>query len=150
VRVWNRDSPDEVASWGYQGVVTSIAMSSDGAWVVTGGDDGTVRLKRPGNGEGPQLWPAHHGAIKQVAMSSDGLWVVSAGEDGTLRLWNQELLGSEPQGWWLLQDSVNSVALSREARWLVSGGQLGAVRVWDREHPCTWLMPFAAYAQGWS
>ncbi|WP_036028833.1 AAA-like domain-containing protein, partial [Leptolyngbya sp. PCC 6406] len=115
----------------HQGVVRSVALSGDGQTIVSGGDDGTVRLwSRSGEALGTPF-TGHQGVVRSVALSGDGQTIVSGGDDGTVRLWSRsgEALGTPftgHQGW------VWSVALSGDDQTIVSGGSDGTVRLWSR------------------
>jgi WD40 repeat protein len=88
VRIWDRSGkPIGAPLKGHQGVVNSVAISTDGQTMVSGGQDGTVRIwDRKGKSIGSP-WKGHFGAVKSVALSTDGRTIVSGGQDGTVRLW---------------------------------------------------------------
>ena len=110
--------------------VRSVALSADGDRVVSGSDDGTVRVWEAASGECVRELRGHTGWVRSVALSADGGRVVSGSDDGTVRVWEaasgkcvRELRG--------LTRAVNSVALSADGGRVVSGGTDGTVRVWD-------------------
>ncbi|WP_414590265.1 WD40 repeat domain-containing protein, partial [Scytonema sp. PCC 10023] len=57
--------------------------------IVSGGDDGTVRLW---SSKGQQLavLKGHQGYVYSVAISTDKQTIVSGGFDGTMRLWSSK------------------------------------------------------------
>lgn len=70
-------------------IVTSVAMSSDGQTIVTGGWDKKVRLwDKQGKPIG-EPFVGHTQDVKSVAISSDGQTIASAGVDGIL-IWNRQ------------------------------------------------------------
>ncbi|MEH2461619.1 nSTAND1 domain-containing NTPase, partial [Nostoc sp.] len=106
---------------GDQGWVSSVAISRDGQTIVSGGEDGTVRLWNLQGLPLAEPFSGDQGWVSSVAISRDGQTIVSGGGDGTVRLWNlQGLPLAEPfsgdQGW------VSSVAISRDGQTIVSGG----------------------------
>ncbi|QDL11904.1 hypothetical protein DP114_31965 [Brasilonema sennae CENA114] len=113
---------------GDQDYVNSVAISTDGQTIVSGGDDGAVRLWDSKGNQLPTL-TGHQGAVNSVAISIDSQTIVSGGNDGTVRLWDSKgkllytLTGH--------QGAVNSVAISTDGQTIVSGGNDGAVRLWD-------------------
>ncbi len=63
------------------------AVSPDGAFAVTGGEDGTVRVWDPGTRQ-VRLVLQHGGAVWGCAVTADARYVVSTGWDHTLRVWD--------------------------------------------------------------
>ncbi|BDA67802.1 WD-40 repeat-containing protein [Calothrix sp. PCC 7716] len=130
--MWNREGspigqPFEV----HQGMVTSVAISTDGKTIVSGGQDGTVRMW---NREGRQIgqpFKGHQGFVYSVAIGMDGQTIVSGGQDGTVRMWNPQgqQIGQPFKGH---QGEVSSVAISMDGKTIVSGGDDG-IRMWKRE-----------------
>ncbi|MEM1256243.1 MAG: hypothetical protein AAGI69_27720 [Cyanobacteria bacterium P01_H01_bin.21] len=115
-----------------QGPIFSLAMSQDGQRIISGSEDGTVRLWNTITGEpiGPPL-QGHEGTVRSVAISRDGQRIVSGGSDDTVRLWDAatgEPIGSPLQGH---EGTVRSVAISRDGQRIVSGSEDGTVRLWD-------------------
>ncbi|MBW4427676.1 MAG: caspase family protein, partial [Nostoc desertorum CM1-VF14] len=110
--------------------VNSVAISSDGQTIVSGGDDGTVRLWNLQGQPLAEPFRSHECEVNAVAISSDGQTIVSGGDDGTVRLWNlQGQPLAEPfRGH---ENRVNSVAISSDGQTIVSGGDDGTVRLWN-------------------
>ena len=85
-----RQQVESRASGQNQGGRAEVALSGDGQWLATGGDDGAVRL-----------WPladttvplsatdlgTHGEAVSAVVFSSDRRWVVTGGFDNRVRQW---------------------------------------------------------------
>ena len=115
---------------GHDGSVWSVAFSPDGTRIVSGGEDGTVRLWTLDGKPAAKPFKGHEGGVWSVAFSPDGTRIVSGGEDGTVRLWTLDgKPAAEPfKGH---DGSVRSVAFSPDGTRIVSGGEDGTVRVWD-------------------
>ncbi len=113
--------PDEIGA---------VAFAPDGGTVLSGCDDGIVRLWSV---EPPGLvyeLGEPSGPVYDVAMSPDGRWIASGHLDGRLRLWDARggerlrvLEGHTGQ--------VTSVEFSPDGRTLASGSWDAAVRLWD-------------------
>ncbi|OKH43174.1 hypothetical protein NIES2101_31235, partial [Calothrix sp. HK-06] len=70
-----------------QGDVNSVAISTDGQTIVSGGYDGTVRMwNRKGE---PMATPfkGDQASVLSVAISTDGQTILSGSSDGTVRMW---------------------------------------------------------------
>ncbi len=116
---------------GHEDGVFSVAISTDGKTIVSGGEDGTVRLwDNSGKAIGKPI-KAHQGWVNSVAISTDGQTIVSGGSDWTVRLWEHsgKAIGQSFKGH---QYRVNSIAISDNEQTLVSGDENGMVRLWDR------------------
>ncbi|MEH1845408.1 MAG: caspase family protein [Nostoc sp.] len=115
---------------GHQGRVSSVAISPDGQTIVSGGEDGRVRLW---NFQGQPLakpFGGDQGRVNSIAISPDGQTIVSGGDDGRVRLWNfQGQPLAKPFG--SHYSRVNSVAISPDGQTIVSGGDDGTVRLWN-------------------
>ena len=123
---------------GHAGPVMTVAISSDGRWLVTGSADKTARLWDLSS-ETPEscahVLQGHTDSINAVAFSPDGRWLVSGSADKTARLW--DLSSETPESCaHVLQghtDSINAVAFSPDGRWLGTGCRSGIAQLWDLE-----------------
>lgn len=115
---------------GHEGRVGAVAVSHDGMWLASAGDDGTVRLWNGADGSPRAILTRHEGVVNAVAISRDGTWLASAGSDGLVHLWNAgdaapraTLTGHE--------GGVYAVAISPDGTWLASGGEDQLVHLWN-------------------
>ena len=77
----------EVRSFvGHNGVVSSVAVSGDDKWLVTGGDDTAARLWEISSGKQIRTFGGHEGWINFVALNGDGKWLLT-GAGRSCRLW---------------------------------------------------------------
>ena len=121
----------EVSHVIFRGGVSSVAFSSDGMQLASGGGDGALRLWSVSNQQAlvePML--GHSGKVTSVAFRRDGRQMVSGGEDRTVRLWEVES-GKELRVFRGHEEGVSSVAFSLDGTYVVSGGDDGTVRLWD-------------------
>jgi WD40 repeat protein/transcriptional regulator with XRE-family HTH domain len=120
---------------GHASGLWGVALSADARLLVSGAQDGTVRLwdavLSPGaDGRPLTVLRGHSGTVAGVAVSADGRLLASAGLDGTVRLW------TAPSGQPMATlrghtNSVRGVALSADGRLLVSGGEDATIRLWE-------------------
>jgi WD40 repeat protein len=68
--------------------VTSVALSSDGARIVSGSWECTVRIWDAASGTVQHTMEGHISLVTSVAFSSDNLRIVSGSYDGTVRIWD--------------------------------------------------------------
>jgi WD40 repeat protein/serine/threonine protein kinase len=104
-------------------------INADGSFVLTGGEDGVLRLWRAPV-EGAARVTANHGAkVVNAAQGASGRLMLSTGSDGMVRLWNRTT-GAQTA---MIQPATPPVAveMSQDENWVVTGGENGVVQVWD-------------------
>jgi WD40 repeat protein len=112
--------------------VRTAAFSPDGARVVTGADDGVVRVFwADGRGE-PIVLRGHEDRIHTAAFSPDGARVVTASRDGTARVWPADGRG-EPVVLRGHDGSVLTAAFSPDGAHVVTASRDGTARVWPAD-----------------
>jgi WD40 repeat protein len=72
---------------GHEAEVTGVALTADGALVVSASRDGTLRVWR--TADGTLLWvlSGHTDAVRSVDISPDGATIVSGSDDRSVRMW---------------------------------------------------------------
>jgi WD40 repeat protein len=121
----------------HAGTVNSAAFSRDGAFVLTGGDDGTLKLWDMVSARLVRTFAGHKGKVLHVALSPDGTRALSGGEDKTIRLW-EVATGRLVRTIYAHLDAtggeVSSVAFSPDGKRLLSGSRgESAAKLWDAE-----------------
>jgi WD40 repeat protein len=72
---------------GNEADVTDVALSADGTLLVSGSQDGTLRVWLTADGELMQELTGHSDAVHSVDISADGSMVISGSDDRTAALW---------------------------------------------------------------
>jgi WD40 repeat protein len=138
LRVWNPKNGRQMRSWRdgvYDIGVYAIALSPDGKKVVSGYEDGAVKLwDISGRFKVIAEWTGHTTSVSSVCWNRDGSRVVSGSEDGTVRVWEggKTILGPIKAG--LL---VKAVIYLANMTTIATGGPGGGskteafIKIWD-------------------
>jgi WD40 repeat protein len=131
--VWDAECGDELFS-NVETALRGCAFSPDGRWIVSTGDDGTLKVWDPEDGERlpTPLGHASHVGINGGALSPDGRWIVSSSDDGTLKVWDvdsgADVLALAMNGH---RQSVNECTFSPDGELVVSASRDKTLKVWE-------------------
>jgi WD40 repeat protein/serine/threonine protein kinase len=114
----------------HESAARSLDWSPDGTAILTGHEDGIVRLWDAHTGTARSKLIGHTGVVRDAIFSPNGSSIASASEDETIRLWDVET-GTEQRMLSGHAGIVRSVDWSPDGKRLVSGGNDGLPRVWD-------------------
>jgi WD40 repeat protein/tRNA A-37 threonylcarbamoyl transferase component Bud32 len=116
---------------GHKGPVSCLALTRDGRWLASGGEDGRVFVRDVAAAE-PARELRHPGRVSAVAVSPDGRHVASCGGP-SLRLWEVST-GREVRTFARAPGpALRTVALSPDGKRLAGADAAGGVRLWDVE-----------------
>lgn len=94
VLVWQIDGTQEDYGFprkslrGHSHFVSSVVISSDGQFALSGSWDGTLRLWEIATGKTTRRFVGHEKDVLSVAFSADNRQIVSGSRDKTIKLWN--------------------------------------------------------------
>jgi len=132
--IWDTKTAHEHILSGHTGAVSSVAITPDGRYAVTGSVDRTARIWNMKTGEHVHTLSGHENAVQAVAISSDGY---VATYDGIARTWNMvtgqlvNMLSKLSNLW------IREIAISPDGRYLltkyVTKSWDRTARIWDME-----------------
>jgi WD40 repeat protein len=115
---------------GQAGPVQGVAISGDGQRMVSGCNDGTVKVWEAATGrEERTLWGSRS-AVLSVAISVGGDLILAGNTDGTVKVWDA-VTGLERFTLAGHVGPVFGVAITADSSRIVSAGGDGTVKVWD-------------------
>ena len=120
--------PEAQILGGHSGYVTAVAWSPDGHHILTGSEDGTVRIWDAATGDNT-LTLTHKASVTAVAWSPDARHILTVSRDRTVRIWDATT--GDNTLTLTHTDPVTAVAWSPDARHILTGSDDGTARIWD-------------------
>jgi WD40 repeat protein len=117
---------------GHKESVTSCDFSADGKNIISGSEDGTLRLWDARTGKEKIVLKGHRDGVTACAFCKDGRMVVSASRDKTVRIWDAKS-GIERAVLKGHTDAVECCVFSPDGKMIASAGDWKdkTVRIWD-------------------
>ncbi len=115
---------------GHEGRVSSVAVSPDSAFIVTGSDDRTARIWDAKSGAARAVLEGHKSLVTNVAVSPDSAFIVTGSEDDTARIWDAKS-GIERAVLEGHESLVLDVAVSPDNTSIVTGSYDHTARIWE-------------------
>jgi WD40 repeat protein len=169
IRVWDLQSVhppsrptviqrhSDVVSGGRRDVVSGLAFTIDGRFLVSSGEDGSVKhwpIAEP-TVEQVSKFDLHakYGAIYSMAISPDGQWLAFGTENGHVCNWKVVAggLAKAPCNVGISPKPVTTVLFSPKGRWLAtsySGAQQNKVHLWDLSNDFPRKEPEQLFSKG--
>jgi hypothetical protein len=88
VRIWDTDSGTQMVVLEHTGRAAALAISNDGKWIITGGDDRSAKIFDSQTGELKFVLPDHRSEVTAVALSPDGRLALTGDLRGRVALWD--------------------------------------------------------------
>jgi WD40 repeat protein len=117
--------------FGQRGSIRSVAFSSDGHSVVSGGWDASVLVWDLQNQPLSRALIGHIAAVLSVVFSPDGKLLASVGSDQTILLWDTATWQTFGQPLTVANEGVKAMTFSPDSRILASGGIDQLIHLWD-------------------
>ncbi|WFD41333.1 TOR complex subunit lst8 [Malassezia japonica] len=114
---------------GHSGNITSIAWHCDGKWLVSGSEDGTLKIWDTRTSR-PQRVYDHRGPVNDVVIHPNQGELVSCDQDGSVKVWD---LGENGCSHELVPEEdvpMRSVTIASDGSCLVGANNKGRVYVW--------------------
>ena len=138
---WDLSTADPASSkviFPHRDRVTSLELTSDDRWLISGSRDGKVRLWDTTAPHAPVasiMWPAHD-VVAALAVHPNRHWIATASIDGEAKLW--KLRGTDKMSSPLTLDgrvdtAYSATAISSTGRWIATTTADHSVRLWDTE-----------------
>lgn len=132
--------PAGAALIGHGGAVTGIALSPDGARVLSASFDNTLMLWDLAGARRLATLSGHDAAVTAVAIFPDGHRAVSASDDRTVGFWDLDtprLIARWPGH----HGKIAALAVAPDGSLVASGGWDGELRLWDPARGASRLLP---------
>jgi uncharacterized protein (TIGR03067 family) len=117
---------------GHTGFLTSVALSPDGRFALTGSKDQTARLWEVATGRELHRLKGHKAMVEGVAFSPDGRHAATCGQDAAVLLWDVKT-GRQVRAFPGHRGKVMSVAFSPDGTRLLTGGGDMTLRLWNAQ-----------------
>ena len=128
-RVWDASTGKEQLRLKGTRTVRSVAVTPDGARIITGSHDNIVRVWDAGTGE-ERLQLKGPRAMRGVAVTPDGTRFITSSDDNIVRVWDASS-GAELRQFKNHRRPVQSIAVTPDGNRVVTGSLDATARVWD-------------------
>lgn len=109
---------------GHRGPVRTLQFAATGEFVISGGDDNTLRVWEVATGRPYAELRGHSRPVQTCAIAADGSQVLSGGQEGEIKLWDLVDYRPAPHGIALAghADAVLAAAFSPDGKRVITAG----------------------------
>ncbi|MEG4082768.1 WD40 repeat domain-containing protein [Microcoleus sp. POL10_C6] len=110
---------------GHSSSINAIALTPDGKQIVSGADDGILKVWDLATGKELRSLSGHRNAVTAIIVTPDGKQVISGSKDGTLTVWNLargEKLFTMTEPEYLIE----TIAVTSDSKWVTTSGSTTA------------------------
>ena len=125
-----KENPSVFIQLGHSRGVQSLKVSNNGASVLSGGEDNTVKLWDSKTGRIKKTLKGHSGIVFSVDFSPDDLMALSGSTDNTLKLWDLSQ-GKNIKTFRGHTGYVTAVKFFPNGQFALSGSSDKTLRLWD-------------------
>ncbi|UKZ85227.1 uncharacterized protein TrAFT101_001097 [Trichoderma asperellum] len=137
---WESGNPPMILT-GHTGSINTVEFSSDGLFLASGSQDGTIRMWRePWTATQPPLiLSGHSRSVYDLSFSPSETCLATCSSDETIRIWDYGSYKTQVQSEIDLRQSQNTpharrisrIALSEDGKWVASASADGLICLWD-------------------
>jgi WD40 repeat protein len=132
---WSAQNGNLTGSFkGNSALVSGVAFSPDGRFILIGSWDDSTRLLDAAGGIQIRQLQGHTDDVRAVAFSPDGRFLLTGSRDRTARLWNA-VSGKELYRFKGHAEGVRPVSFSPDGRLVLTGSDDGMARIWEAVAP---------------
>ena len=129
VRLWDLPTKSVKSTFeAHRGLVWLARFAHQGELLATAGDDGLVKLWKPGEAQ-PIRTFTHRNAVRGLALAHDDRTLFAGDREGLIRAWSidsgESLADAEQPG------AIHAVAISPDDQTLATAGSDKVVRLWN-------------------
>ncbi len=115
---------------GQSDAVHSIDFSPDNRYLVSGGEDGALKIWDLSTGKVWKNLTEPYTNITKVRFSPNGDFIATASKDQTIKLWNVNT-GQKIMTYRSHFKAIQALAFSPDGRWIASGGEDQIIKIWE-------------------
>jgi ankyrin repeat protein/uncharacterized caspase-like protein len=110
--------------------ITKLSFSPEREYILSGAEDGKIKLWDINSGKKIRTFKGHSGAITSILFSSDGNYIFSSSKDNTIKLWDV-FTGNEIKTFDAHENEVTSLDISPDGQKLISASKDQTVKIWN-------------------